>query len=136
MLKRVGAYASKNAKDFDLSSYGVWCKRIDAALLVIPVCRKSQVGLRGRFFDHSPHLYNMISHLGVYKRSLVESVGGFRDEFVGSQDYDLALRCIEQTAVENIAHIPNVLYHWRIHDSGTAKSGDADPMPKMQRLER
>ena len=37
---------------------------------------------------------NFISHLGAYKRDLVEHIGGFRTNFDGSQDYDLALRCI------------------------------------------
>lgn len=56
---------------------------------------------------------NVISHLGVYRRSLVEQIGGFRTGFEGSQDYDLALRMVAQTRPERIAHIPKVLYHWR-----------------------
>jgi GT2 family glycosyltransferase len=57
--------------------------------------------------------HNMISHLGVYRRTLVESIGGFREGFEGSQDYDLALRCADATSVDRIHHIPGVLYHWR-----------------------
>ncbi|WP_439373046.1 glycosyltransferase family 2 protein [Bradyrhizobium sp. DASA03120] len=57
--------------------------------------------------------HNLISHLGVYRRSLLESVGGFRLGFEGSQDYDLALRCIESSSRDRIHHIPTVLYHWR-----------------------
>ena len=34
---------------------------------------------------------NYVSHLGVYRRQLVEEVGGFRLGFEGSQDYDLLL---------------------------------------------
>src|SRR6185295_18124168 len=34
---------------------------------------------------------NMINHLGVYKLSLIQKTGGFRHEYEGSQDYDLAL---------------------------------------------
>ena len=56
---------------------------------------------------------NMVSHLGVYRRSLVEQVGGLRVGFEGSQDYDLALRVSEATTPERIRHIPAVLYHWR-----------------------
>ena len=37
---------------------------------------------------------NYVSHLGVYRRSLVEEVGGFRPGFEGSQDYDLVLRIL------------------------------------------
>ncbi|MDR2877284.1 MAG: glycosyltransferase, partial [Chromatiales bacterium] len=62
---------------------------------------------------------NMISHLGVYRRSLVEHVGGFREGFEGSQDYDLALRCADATLVDRVHHIPAILYHWR-RDFGTA----------------
>ena len=73
---------------------------------------------------HDPHFktdwnidlllgYNMISHLGVYRRELVERLGGFRLGLEGSQDYDLALRCAGATSVERIHHIPAILYHWR-----------------------
>ncbi|MFC0408655.1 glycosyltransferase family 2 protein [Roseomonas elaeocarpi] len=56
---------------------------------------------------------NFISHLGVYRRSLLEEIGGLRVGFEGSQDYDLALRATERTTPERIRHIPAVLYHWR-----------------------
>lgn len=65
------------------------------------------------------------SHLGVYRRSVIEKIGGFRRGFEGSQDYDLVLRFTEQTKPQNIYHIPKVLYHWRIHPSSTAQSLDA-----------
>jgi glycosyltransferase involved in cell wall biosynthesis len=58
-------------------------------------------------------------HLGVYRTSLVRELGGFREEFDGSQDYDLMLRLTERT--ERICHIPMVLYHWRsIPESSSA----------------
>jgi GT2 family glycosyltransferase len=56
---------------------------------------------------------NMISHLGVYRRSLLTKIGGFRVGFEGSQDYDLCLRVLEQIDHSQILHIPKVLYHWR-----------------------
>ena len=65
---------------------------------------------------------NMISHLGVYRRSLVEEVGGFRPGYEGSQDYDLALRCVLKLEPSQIVHIPRVLYHWRILPGSTALS--------------
>ena len=65
---------------------------------------------------------NMISHLGIYRRSLVESVGQFRPGFEGSQDYDLALRCIQKIQPSQIVHVPRVLYHWRILPGSTALS--------------
>lgn len=56
---------------------------------------------------------NLISHLGVFRLSLLRRIGGFRTGLEGSQDYDLALRAIAQTSTDRIAHIPMVLYHWR-----------------------
>ena len=63
--------------------------------------------------------HNLISHLGVYRRSLIEAIGGFRLGYEGSQDYDLALRAIDATSPERIFHIPAILYHWR-QSSGEA----------------
>jgi O-antigen biosynthesis protein len=66
--------------------------------------------------DWNPELIlgqNMVSHLGVYRRSLIEAVGGLREGFEGSQDYDLALRVAEKSDPSRIHHIPWVLYHWR-----------------------
>lgn len=57
--------------------------------------------------------YNMVNHLGVYRRALVERLGGMRLGFEGSQDYDLALRVVAATDPSRIRHIPSVLYHWR-----------------------
>lgn len=74
---------------------------------------------------------NFFSHLGVYHAALLREVGGFRPGFEGSQDYDLALRCIERVRPEQIHHIPRVLYHWRIHAQSTASSGDAKPYAQL-----
>ncbi|WP_158526011.1 glycosyltransferase [Polynucleobacter paneuropaeus] len=80
-------------------------------------------GLRfGPYFKGgwSPDLFysqNFISHLGAYKKDLVVQVGGFRVGFEGSQDYDLALRCIEILEDNQIHHVPRVLYHWRSHEN-------------------
>lgn len=68
--------------------------------------------------------HNMISHLGVYRRSLIERVGGFRLGLEGSQDYDLFLRCYEQSADDRVVHIPHILYHWRQVPGSTAISAD------------
>ena len=68
---------------------------------------------------------NYVSHLGVYRRALVEAAGGFRVGFEGSQDYDLILRVSERT--DRIEHIPRVLYHWRIHPHSAASAPDQKP---------
>jgi len=65
---------------------------------------------------------NYVSHLGVYRRSVVNDVNGFRTGFEGSQDYDLLLRITERT--DRVAHIPHVLYHWRKHSESTAGTRD------------
>ncbi len=65
---------------------------------------------------------NFISHLGVYRSSLVRALGGFRLGFEGSQDYDLALRATAATKGP-IVHVPHVLYHWRVYPgAGTFSS--------------
>ena len=74
--------------------------------------------------DWNPDLilsHNMVCHLGVYRTELVRAVGGFRAEFEGSQDYDLALRVAEQSSPEQLRHVPHVLYHWRLVAGSTAK---------------
>jgi glycosyltransferase involved in cell wall biosynthesis len=66
--------------------------------------------------DWNPDLalgHNMVSHLGVYRRSLVEKIGRLRAGFEGSQDYDLMLRAADASTPRCIRHIPAVLYHWR-----------------------
>ncbi|WP_271496194.1 glycosyltransferase family 2 protein [Enterococcus sp. 5H] len=73
--------------------------------------------------DWSPDLLlgtNYISHLGVYRRSIVEEIGGFRAGLEGSQDFDLVLRFTEKTTAEKIAHIPEILYYWRVLPTSTA----------------
>lgn len=64
--------------------------------------------------DWSPDLFlsSMYTcHFGVYRKKLIDEIGGFRKAFEGSQDYDLVLRLTEKT--DNIYHIPGILYHWR-----------------------
>lgn len=65
--------------------------------------------------DWSPDLLlsmNYIGHFLVVRRSLLEKTGGLREETDGSQDHDLILRLSEKTT--KIAHIPEILYHWRM----------------------
>lgn len=74
--------------------------------------------------DWSPDLLmgtNYISHLSVYKKSLIDKVNGLRAGYEGAQDYDLVLRATEIITVDEIHHIPEVLYHWRAISGSTAK---------------
>ena len=74
--------------------------------------------------DWSPELllsYMYLSHLLVVRKALFEQVNGFRPGFEGSQDYDLALRVTERA--RSIAHLPYILYHWRVLRGSTAARG-------------
>ena len=80
--------------------------------------------------DWNPELLlgqNYISHLGVYRRALLLEIGGFREGYEGSQDHDLALRCVEKLQPAQIRHIPRVLYHWRMTEGSAAAVGEAKP---------
>jgi O-antigen biosynthesis protein len=78
--------------------------------------------------DWSPDLFlsSMYAcHFLVLRRSVVEAAGGFRSAFDGSQDYDLMLRVMERT--DRIAHVPDVLYHWRKTPASASSTGAAKP---------
>jgi glycosyltransferase involved in cell wall biosynthesis len=68
---------------------------------------------------------NYCCHFSVIRASLVQELGGFREGFDGSQDYDLFLRVTEQARA--IAHIPKVLYHWRSVQGSASLIADAKP---------
>ncbi|WP_294341466.1 glycosyltransferase family 2 protein [uncultured Clostridium sp.] len=69
--------------------------------------------------------YNYICHFSVFRKDLMDKIGGFRYGFNGSQDYDIILRATENA--NNIRHIPKVLYSWRVHSGSTA----GNPKNKM-----
>src|ERR1700682_3006108 len=78
--------------------------------------------------DWSPELLSncmYVGHLVVASRVLMDRVGGFRTEFDGAQDYDLALRLTDQTSA--VGHVPHILYHWRQHRESIAQRSDAKP---------
>ena len=62
--------------------------------------------------------YNYICHFSVYRKTMLDTVDGFRSGFEGSQDYDLLLRVTEKT--DKIYHTPNILYHWRQIEGSTS----------------
>jgi GT2 family glycosyltransferase len=68
---------------------------------------------------------NYICHFAVFRRTLLERIGGFRQGFDGAQDYDLLLRATENN--ERVAHIAKVLYHWRKTAESTATASSAKP---------
>lgn len=71
--------------------------------------------------DFAPDMFlsqNYISHLGVIKKELIDTVGGWEVGLEGAQDYDLYLKVLELT--DKIVHISKVLYHWRKIPGSTA----------------
>ncbi len=68
---------------------------------------------------------NYITHLSVFKKELMEKLGGFREAYNGAQDFDIIIRAAENTS--HIIHIPKVLYHWRVHQNSTAMASSAKP---------
>lgn len=105
----------------------------DAALLYSDEDKIDEAGRRSSpYFKPSWNKFlfrsqNMVCHLGVYRASLVRELKGFREGYEGSQDYDLALRCMERIEPAQIVHIPRVLYHWRVHQGSTALAGNEKP---------
>jgi O-antigen biosynthesis protein len=78
--------------------------------------------------DWSPDLLlsmNYITHFVVFRRSLLQAIGGFRPGYEGAQDYDLLLRFTERT--DRVAHVPKILYHWRMGFTSSASSAGAKP---------
>lgn len=61
---------------------------------------------------------NYICHIFMVRKTILDEVGCFREEYDGAQDYDFILRCCEKT--DKIHHIPKILYHWRAHENSTA----------------
>ena len=85
--------------------------------------------------DWSPDLLRSqmyMGHLLVLRKSLFEKIGGFRKGFDGSQDYDLALRLVEQT--KSIYHIPQILYSWRELDTSTSINPKSKPYAQLSGL--
>lgn len=72
---------------------------------------------------------NYITHIAVFRKSLLDKLGGYRLGFEGSQDYDLILRAADAT--NKIGHIPKVLYHWRMHELSAAQQQEVKPYAFM-----
>lgn len=70
---------------------------------------------------------NLITHLSVYRTAVLRRIGGFQTGAEGSQDYDLAMRVVEQISENQIRHISRILYHWRAIRGSVAFSSDEKP---------
>lgn len=63
---------------------------------------------------------NYLTHLNVFKRSLIQKIGGWNYKTDGAQDWDLFFRLIHES--KKVGHINKVLYHWRVIETSTAHS--------------
>jgi len=84
----------------------------------------------GAFFkpDFSPDYLrgvNYMPHFLVVRKSLGDQVAWLREGYDGAQDYDLILRLVEKA--RGIAHIPKILYHWRVWSRSASGGIDAKP---------
>lgn len=80
--------------------------------------------------DWNPDLLlsqNYLCHFTCIHRSLFDQGLHFREGVEGAQDWDLFLRATEQLEPQQIGHIPEILYHWRIHEASTAQSTETKP---------
>lgn len=68
---------------------------------------------------------NYFTHLNVMRTTIVREVGGWDSNTDGAQDWDLFLKIMNAT--DRFAHIPKVLYHWRVIATSTALSIDTKP---------
>lgn len=85
---------------------------------------------RDPFFkpDWSPDTfmsYMYTCHFSIFRKTVLDELGGERIGLEGSQDYDLVLRLMEKTM--NIGHVPKILYHWRMRKESTANDLTAKP---------
>jgi len=95
---------------------------------------KDKIDINGNRFEPlfkpqlSPEMLlniNYLTHLNLMKTSIVKEIGGWDSDTDGAQDWDLFLRVIARST--KVAHIPKVLYHWRVIASSTAMSIETKP---------
>ncbi|HEX2178850.1 MAG TPA: glycosyltransferase [Actinomycetota bacterium] len=68
---------------------------------------------------------NYVTHFSVFRKAVLDKVGGFREGYDGSQDWDLTLRVTEVT--DRIGHVRTPLYTWRQVPNSIAHSDATKP---------
>jgi GT2 family glycosyltransferase len=100
----------------------------DSGLLYSDEDKIDATGMRFNAYfkcDWNPELMlsqNYVCHLSVFRRALLQKIGGFRQGVDGAQDWDLILRASRELKENQIRHLPRVLYHWRVIEGSTAQS--------------
>jgi glycosyltransferase involved in cell wall biosynthesis/SAM-dependent methyltransferase len=116
------------ARDAFLKVYEDWKVRPNTQWFYTDECKLFADGSVGAFWpkpDWSPtYLENTmcIGHLSIYEVGFVRGLGGFRSEFDGTQDYDLALRA--SLKATEVRHLPIFAYLWRAIPGSSALSLD------------
>lgn len=75
---------------------------------------------------------NYITHFSVIRKEILETIGGWKPEFDGAQDWDLFFRVSEAT--KNIGNVSRVLYHWRAAATSTANAVETKPYAAKAQL--
>lgn len=78
--------------------------------------------------DWSPDTFMSLMytcHFSMYRKSIVDDIGGLTIGLEGAQDYDFTLRFTEKA--KYIGHIPKLLYHWREREESIASNPESKP---------
>jgi glycosyltransferase involved in cell wall biosynthesis len=95
---------------------------------------EDKISVEGKYIDpfykpaFSLELLRSMNYLihGIFiKKNLIETTGFFDPHFDGAQDFDLFFRIVEKNP--KIAHIPKILYHWRMSEQSGAQDALAKP---------
>ena len=70
---------------------------------------------------------NYITHFAVIQRKLLLELEGEDGNYNGAQDWELFLRITRILQPQQIAHVSQILYYWRVHKDSTAQGLDAKP---------
>jgi len=70
-----------------------------------------------------------VSHLSVIRRSLLDEIGGFREKFSDSPDYDVQLRITD--IAKSVIHIPKILYSWRSSETSVSNEKNKEKFKKL-----
>jgi glycosyltransferase involved in cell wall biosynthesis len=113
-------------RDAFLEIYRDWMARPTTQLYYTDECKLNGEGELEQFWgkpDWSPaYLENTmyLNHLAVYEMDFLRALGGFRSEFDGTQDFDLALRAALRKP--RVRHLPIFAYMWRMIPGSAAST--------------
>lgn len=85
--------------------------------------------------DWSPEMLlsaNYLTHFNVFRRDLLNRIGGWDPATDGAQDWDIFMRMSEITP--RLRRVPGIFYHWRMIEGSSSTSVMAKPyVPAAQR---